>query len=339
MHYQKNISLPDRINMKISLNRIYNAPVTGVNDMGYLLYCPGWAGDHSVEDWIRGNCALLPERPDVITPDPEGLLGYGLGVVCGLFQKIPRGKEDVVLLPCPIRGIRGTVLGWSAGHKVNTRFRGSIMVPDRRSLELLRSAGLERKVRLGPDLSFLVERRLRPLSGAFRRDTVGVCPGGGEWPYALYLKLIDNILANTSMEIALIPYDAKDVPVLHVLAQHYRHNSRVRLRPDGDSQVLRGDLSLCRCVVGLSGAVAAWSCGVPALCLRPGARELGLAADLFDDWQDVVVQPGELCTPGALTERLRRFLQREAVLRRKLECAVVQRREFALQWKHRLSER
>ncbi|MBQ9761712.1 MAG: polysaccharide pyruvyl transferase family protein [Oscillospiraceae bacterium] len=301
--------------------------------MGYWLYSRDGVGDHSREDWIRGTCTLLPQA-DIITSNPEGDLQIGLGLLGGLFLDYRKSKEDILLLPRPVKGMRGILWGWPVDtlHGKLDRFE-KIVVPDRRSLLLLRDAGIEKKIRLGPDLSFLVQRQIRPLAGAFRRDTVGLCLGRRDVPDGVFQELIRYILMETTLDILIIPYHSGDVPMLTGLARPYQDGDRVRLRTDGDSRQLRGDISLCRCVVGMEGAVAAWSCGVPALCLGVSGRTVGLAVDLFGSWQETVVPLRALSAEGALVERFQQFLRREHGLRRKLEAAVPQRREFARQWK------
>lgn len=318
--------------MKNLSPKVYNASALGVKAVGYVLYCPGDSADHSREDWIRGTCALVPEEPDLISRDPEGDLRLGLGKISGLFRDYRWGRGDTVLMPCPQRGIRGTALGCSWEQVTGRHFKGQILVPDRRSLYLLRTMGLGKKVQLGPDPLFLVKRRVRSLSGAFRRDTVGLCFGASEEPAALFRQLIEYILMETTFEIALIPYHSGDIPLLSVLNRHYGESGRVWLRNDADSEQLRGDLSLCRCVVGGRGVMAAWSCGVPGLSLEYSGRIAGLATDLFGSWQNMVLTVEELRQPGGLVSRFREFLKEENNYRRQLEQTAPQRREFARQW-------
>lgn len=298
--------------------------------MGYVLWAEAGVGLHSREDWIRGVCRVLPEQPTVLTGDPEADLSRGLGAIAELQRKIKPRKEDTWLLPCPVKGTKNAhLLGWSADCPQNLRRYRSITVPDKRSLRLLEAAGLEKKIRLGPDLSCLVERRIRPLAGAFRRDTVGLCPSRSSLPYSAYCKLIQYILLDTTFEIAIIPYDSTDYPLLLALERQFRHSDRLQLRPPGSSQELRGDISLCRMVIGMGGAMAAWSCGIPALCLGASGRSVGLGMDTFGPWQETVVPFRELSNPDDLTARFRRFLHFEPILRQNLTNSIPRRRKEA----------
>ena len=191
--------------------------------MGYFMYGRFGTGDHGREDWIRGTCALFPGQVDILTSNLEDDFRFGLGAVAGLFHERNMLKHNRCLLPYPIHRMKGIVWSWPVG-RIPKKLNGfeKIVVPDRRSLTLLRDAGIEKKIRLGPDLSFLVSRRIRPLDGAFRRDTVGLCLGRSDLSYATIRQLICYILMETTFEIAIIPYHSKDIPMLTVLARLYR---------------------------------------------------------------------------------------------------------------------
>lgn len=326
--------------------------------MGYVFCGHRGSGDHSCEDRVRGTCRLLREKPELYSACPEEDWHYGLGKLAGLYRQEPRLPEsDGVLVDGAAgtarrkRSARAILWGWTPREPTLTRRTvralggyQAVVTMDRRGLALLRQAGLEKKARLGPDLSFLVERHIRPLRGAFRQDTVGLCLNAccGRFEeregllYRSYCALIRFILEQTPFQVALIPYCVKrnrnDLLLLTALEGQFRDSGRIFLREDGDCRCLRGDISLCRCVVGSAGAVAAWSCGVPALCLGANGRSMGLAEELFGSWQENVVPIGALTREGGLTERFRRFLIREDWQRRKLEQIVPLRRQRSLSW-------
>ena len=216
----------------------------------------------------------------------------------------------------------------------------SLVVCEEQSALALREAGLSRRTRMGPDLSFLVERRLRPLEGCFRKDTLGLClslpSGQDKLLYQSYQRLIRYCMTETRMPMVLIPYCVcrhRNDTLLHKALERQFHSwGRLRCRSDGTCQELRGDISLCRWAVGCEGAVAAWSCGVPALCIGATPRALGLARELFSNWEDTLVPFSALTDSSELTRRFRRFLRREDKLRRELERNVPLRRQQALQW-------
>ena len=334
--------------------------------MGIFMCGYEGSGNHSSEDRIRGTCCLLPDKPELYSASPEEDLRYGLGYAANLNRQIPGAMEvwlrpgDVVLHDRPVDRCDGrshwnVLWAWSVGPEtVSWRMAKSlsrfdaIVVTDRRSVDALDAAGLGKTVWLGPDPSFLVRRQIRPLQGCFRDDTVGLCLGHGISRFERkdgvlfrsYLHLIRFMLRETSFQIALIPYCSKDdAPLLEALTRHFRDERRICRREDGSSPLLRGDLSLCRFVVGSAGAVAAWSCGVPALCLGADPRAVGTAQELFGSWQEQVIPVGLVRREEELTQRFRMLLAREDRIRRRLRAAVPERRAYAAQWDGRMLRR
>lgn len=317
--------------------------------MAYFFYGHGGSGDHGSEDRIRGTCRLLPCRPEVLSLKPGEDWRYGIGKLADLTRLCCAGigAGDVCLACHPDAGqrLRGfgasTVLWcWTPGKLSHGQKKGldAVVVMDPRSLEILKSSGV--RAVLGPDPAFLVDRRLRPLEGAFRNDTVGLCCGRAAMEYEQqpgllyesYHRLIRWILEQTRMDVALIPYEGRDLLVQQTLYREFRESGRVFLRADGSSPELRGDLSLCRFAVGCAGVIAAWSCAVPALCIGADPRAMALATELFGSWRQTVQPVAWLKEPEALTRAFRAFLGREDVLRQQLETAVPYRRQRSMSW-------
>lgn len=321
--------------------------------MDYYLCGHCGSGDHTDEDRIRGSCRLLSQPPEVISSRPEEELRYGIGHLAGIYDRLPAKATGWGLThrtdtaaALQNSGLRPVLWGWHGAGMSRTLAKElgkfhTIVVSDRQSLSALHTAGLSKKVRQGPDLSFLVERQLRPLDGAFRRDTVGLCLSAEPHPkeellYRSYQRLIRYLMTQTDLQVVLIPYCARrgrEDAVLHAaLERRFRGWGRVVCRQDGSCRVLRGDISLCRCVVGSAGAVAAWSCGVPALCVGAAPRFTGPAQELFRNWEETVVPISSLSDPEELTRRFRKFLRREQRLRGELETAVPRQRQRGLDW-------
>ena len=317
--------------------------------MAYFFYGHGGSGDHGSEDRIRGTCRLLPCRPEVLSLKPGEDWRFGLGRLADLTRLCCAGigEGDVCLAFHPDAGQRLRGFGastmlwcWTGGKLTARQQKGleAVIVMDGRSMEMLQDQGI--RVILGPDPAFLVERKLRPLDGAFRQDTVGLCISFSAANYEdrsgllydSYCRLIHWILEQTRMDVALIPYSSGDKPLLQTLHGQFSDSGRVCLRPDGESPALRGDISLCRFVLGCAGAVAAWSCGVPALCVGADPRAMALATELFGSWRSVVQPVAWLKDPGGLTRAFRVLLGKEEQLRRQLETAVPYRRQRSLSW-------
>lgn len=329
--------------------------------MGYYLF-HGGSADHTSEDRVRGICRLLPEQPEICSAALEEDWRYGLGAVAPLTRNRPglavrrlkRGDWCVMAQPKGAQelrpGVRAVLWGWEPSEEMGRgqakelrRFH-RVIVTDAHSAAILQQWGVERNVRLGPDPSFLVQRKLRPIGSAFRQDTVGLCVSSAVVRYETtagllyrsYCHLIRWILRNTSWQIALIPYCAKsgcNDALLHAaLKRQFAQEDRLFCREDGDCQVLRGDLSLCRCCVGTAGVPAAWSCGVPGLCIGASSRVQGLSATLFGSRQEAVVRVGALKREEDLTLRFAEFLRREEAMRRWLEVSVPRYCQWAQTW-------
>ncbi len=323
--------------------------------MGYYVVGHGGSGDHGSEDRVRGLCRLLPEQPEIHSTRMEEDWHYGLGHIAGLYRRSPGSVEnrllpgDVVLSTCPLalrrRGVKTVLLGVAeplTRRKVRELSHyDTILVTDKLTETALRTAGLEKKICLAPDPIFLVDRHIRPLGGAFRQDTIGLCLSPGVFRferqngllYRSYVRLMSYILEHTSFQIALIPYCAQsrcsDCLLQRALELEFESSGRILRREDGDCQALRGDISMCRCCVGTAGAMAAWSCGVPALCIGASTRAMGLGEELFGDCSQAVVSVASLKEEGDLTRYFSRFLRREDRHRRRLMQELPQRRRQA----------
>lgn len=313
----------------------------------YFLYEHGGSGDHASEDRIRGTCRLLRCRPEIVTGYIEEDWHYGLAALGDLSRRAEAAKEDVCLLSAPMTAAGRKVLWCTSGENLPknwVRRAEAVVVCHTGSLQKLRLSGLKNKVRLGPDPLFLVDREIRPLEGAFRVDTVGLCLSAdmdrhearSGLLYHSYCELIRYLLTQTPYELALIPYCRKpwrnDEILLRSLFDRFCHTGRVHLRKDGSSPTLRGDISMCRFVIGSAGAVAAWSCGVPALCIGADPNAVALAEDLFGDWRDGVQPVAWIKEPRDMIRAAKKFMAREDIMRTIMQTTVLHRRQRSLTW-------
>ena len=295
--------------------------------MGYYIFGHRGSGDHGKEDQLRGICSLLPRKPEVYSGCPEEDWRYGIGALGGVYRSIPGkgpalSREDWVLELEPPGHGGGRRICWGApqGPLNASQLRRlsryeAVVVTEDRSHRRLTGLGLKNVTR-APEPSFLVERRIRPLEGAFRCETVGLCltlpEEAGGLLYRSYQYLIRYIIRRTSLQIALIPYCVKtgrnDLLLLSSLAAPYLDTGRIHLRKDGDSQLLRGDLSLCSCCGGGEGVVAAWGCGVRGRCLCATDGTMGFSQELLGSWQAGVCPWECLSCEETLTRHFQSFL-------------------------------
>ena len=187
--------------------------------MHYYLWGYSGSADHADEDRIRGSCRLLAQPPEVISSRPEEELRYGIGHLAGIYDRLPSRASGWGLTHrtngaayLQNSGIRPVLWGWYGAGMSHRLARDlgkfhTIVVSDQQSLATLYTAGLSKKVRCGPDLSFLVERQLRPLDGAFRSDTIGLCLSAEPHPkeellYKSYQRLIRYLMTQTDFQVA-----------------------------------------------------------------------------------------------------------------------------------------
>lgn len=308
--------------------------------MGYVLWGHRGSGDHGCEDYLRGLCTLLPKKPQVLSHCPREDWRYDICSLASVYRpdgfRLKPGDWCFQTRPADVKNLRRQgirpVLFYCAASipsaKQLSLLHGyeAVAVTERRSLKFLQDAGIK-NVTLCPDPAFLVRRHIRALGGAFRQDTVGLClsypPEAGELLLQNYRHLIRYILDRTNLQIALIPYCVKprcnDMLLHRVLFRQFKDSGRICLREDGDVRQLRGDISLCRFCVGCAGAVAAWSCGVPALCLCANGRTLGMAQTLFSSCQAGVVPWQLLKREEDLTHCFHELICREDNYRHCLE--------------------
>lgn len=304
--------------------------------MGFYIFGHGGSADHGCEDRLRGICSLLPQKPEIRSDHPEEDWRYGLGALGGVYRR-GTGKSpgpgdwclDLRLRSRePEPGVKRIFWGSHMGMLDQQRLRqlgdyDIVAVSELRTHDRLTAAGLSNVV-MAPEPAFLVKEQLR--EGEFPPNTVGLCltcpPAAGSVLYRCYRHLIRYLLHHTDLHIALIPYSVRtgqnDLFLHRALAAPYLYTGRVHIRPDGDSPLLRGDLSRCRCCVGGAGVLAAWSCEVPGLCLSATHRTLGLAQAIFGTPQAAVCPWEQLTQEDQLTRRFQQFLQTEDWHRRRL---------------------
>lgn len=169
--------------------------------------------------------------------------------------------------------------------------------------EALRSHNLH-NVHLVPDTAFLLDSIEKPLPNGFQEgNTVGINisplvirqePKPGIMMENLGI-LIEHILQNTNMSVALIPHvvwkDNDDRIPLCQLYQKYSNNERVVMIEDTNALELKGYIRKCRFLVAARthASIAGYSTGVPTLVIGYSVKSRGIATDLFGTDRDYVV--------------------------------------------------
>lgn len=207
--------------------------------------------------------------------------------------------------------------------------RYSLIVP-RESItyNALVQAGLEEKTILASDSAFTLESKVNDdaeyLIGS---NTVGinlsplVLEGGNTILFDAYCRLIEWILENTDMRIALVPHviwkGNDDRVPLKQLYEKYTESQRIAFIEDHSAIELKGYISKCRFFVGARthATIAAYSSNVPTLVAGYSVKSKGIARDIFGTDVNYVVDTKKLKTDGVLVNAFEWIYQNEDSIR------------------------
>ncbi|MBR5614070.1 MAG: polysaccharide pyruvyl transferase family protein [Clostridia bacterium] len=193
--------------------------------------------------------------------------------------------------------------------------------------------GLSDKVHLVSDPAFLLETEfldlpmnwkegnmvginLSPLAFRYSQDSDAVS--------AAAYKLVDYILDNTEMNIALIPHVRKkgndDIAALLPIFERYKSTNRVVLMDDIslNCKQLKGYIARCRFFVGARthSTIAAYSSGVPTVVLGYSVKARGIAKDLFGTEENFVVPVQTIDNPQRVIDSFMYVLDNEESIKK-----------------------
>lgn len=149
---------------------------------------------------------------------------------------------------------------------------------------------------------------------------------------ANFQALIDYILAETDMGVALIPHviwDFSDDRVpLRKLYQKHQHTGRVVMVEDHNCMELKGIISRCRFFIGARthATIAAYSTGVPTLVVGYSVKARGIARDLFNTEDGYVLPVQHLKEKGELLTAFKNIMHHENTVRKALCKEEIYRR-------------
>lgn len=142
--------------------------------------------------------------------------------------------------------------------------------------------------------------------------------------YENYKSLVNYILQNTSMKVALIPHVVwsgnDDREVLQRLYDDFGRNRRLILVDDHKAPELKYIISNCRLFVGARthATIAAYSSLVPTLVVGYSIKARGIAEDLFGVSENYVIPVQSLRQGEQLTEAFQWLMDNEVIIREHL---------------------
>lgn len=155
-----------------------------------------------------------------------------------------------------------------------------------------------------PDPAFQLERKEPDLPDLFKENnTVGInisplimkCETIRGITKTNYEELIEYIIRNTDMNIALIPHVVEknndDREVLKLLFKKYKKTKRICMIEDCNCMELKGYIEKCRFFIGARthATIAAYSSCVPTLVVGYSVKAKGIAKDIFGEYENYVL--------------------------------------------------
>ena len=198
--------------------------------------------------------------------------------------------------------------------------------------EALKSVGVK-NLYLYPDSAFTLDTKYLPLPKGFQvKNTVGIniSPMIVENETAVgitmknYKALIEYILKNTDMSVALIPHvvwkRSDDRETIEELFYYFKDEPRVVKIGDCSCEELKGYIARCRFFIGARthATIAAYSSMVPTLVVGYSVKAKGIARDLFGTYEKYVEPVQNLETEEQLLAAFQWLYEEEDIIKEKL---------------------
>lgn len=146
--------------------------------------------------------------------------------------------------------------------------------------------------------------------------------------FSNYLRLIDFILKETDMSVALIPHVVwthnDDRDPLKKLKDCYEKSSRVIMVDDHNASAMKCIISHCRFMVAARthASIAAYSCCVPTLVVGYSIKSRGIAKDIFGTYEGFVLSTDDFMTDCSLLDRFKWLLDNEINIKNHLHSVM-----------------
>lgn len=151
-----------------------------------------------------------------------------------------------------------------------------------------------------------------------------------------YIKLVEYIINETDMNVALIPHvvweNNDDRKPLQELYDLFKHTNRVCLIEDHNCMELKGYISRCRFFVGARthATIAAYSTCVPTLVVGYSVKAKGIAKDIFGTFENYVLPVQSLNDQNDLIHAFKWMYNHEDSIRKHLVEFMPEYKERAL---------
>lgn len=159
-----------------------------------------------------------------------------------------------------------------------------------------------------------------------------------------YVNLIEYIIKNTDMNIALIPHVVwdhnDDREPLEKLYNKFKDTNRVVIIDDNNCMVLKGYISKCRFFIGARthATIAAYSTCVPTLVVGYSVKARGIAKDIFGTYENYVLPVQNLKDKNDLLNSFKWIYDNEINIKNRLEEFIPNYKKEGLKAKDKFEE-
>ena len=326
--------------------------------MKIVLYGNGGSGNHGCEAIVRGTFELLQESFLIASEAVEEDKKYGLEKLGDIYEaktskvnmvqlakayvklKLTGNYTDMDGVPYLnfIDNVRGKAdLALSVGGDNYCYSNQSFYAFLNQAYQKKGIKEVCSKVFLAPDPAFFMQAQKCELDERFKDSNVvgiNISPmiisneTNVGITYENYKKMINYILQNTDMKVALIPHvvwsQNNDRVVLQKLYKDFEENPRLILVADHKAPELKYIISKCRLFIGARthATIAAYSSRIPTLVVGYSVKARGIAMDLFGTYKNYVIPVQSLEQSGQLIEAFKWLEMNEERIRIHLEQVI-----------------
>ena len=159
-----------------------------------------------------------------------------------------------------------------------------------------------------------------------------------------YENLIEHIIENTDMNIALIPHVVwehnDDREPLRYLYDKFKNTNRVVMIEDANCMELKGYISKCRFFIGARthATIAAYSTCVPTLVVGYSVKARGIAKDLFGTYDNYVLPVQDLKKENDLLDSFKWIYNNESGIKERLNKFIPSYKEKGIKAKDKVEK-
>ncbi len=224
--------------------------------------------------------------------------------------------------------------------KENLDLHDALIVRESLTFEGLKRVGLESKTYLCPDPAFTMDPEKVELSDFWNNGKIlglNISPLIMEYEKKPGMvkktteSLIQYIIDNTELKIALICHVSTDIEALKPLFEKFKSSRVTLVGNDYNAKELKYIISKCNLFIGARthATIAAYSTCVPTLVIGYSIKARGIAKDLFGDCSGLILPVQDLESENQLIKTVMNFIDREDELRNHLNFIMPQYKEKA----------